>query len=480
MVASLWGEVFDIDTSREVQSVLKKLQNSKNCENSAEKVLKSKKVSLADKLQVITENVLNILGVYKDQTVVIRSKDQLIAYIDAAIANEVIAIDTETNNSLDPLTCKLMGPCIYTPGQKNAYIPINHFNPDTGEKLANQLTEQDIKEQFDRLQNTKVLTHNGTFDYEVLKCTTGYQMHVYWDTLVGARMLDENERAGLKIQYITKIDPSIEKYSIDHLFKDVPYGAVDPEIFALYAATDAMMTYKLYQYQVKQFENPDLSHVFSVFRDVEMPLIEIIAEMELKGIYINQDYAERLQAKYAEKSRQVEVAIAKEVQKYSNQIAQWRSSPEANMRTSKKTGEGLGKSKAEQLEDPPSTSSPAQLAILLYDVLKVPPVLKDNPRGTGEEALQAIDLPLCKLMLEKRGIDKLRSVFVDKLPAAVNPTDKRLHVHYNQLGADTGRFSSSNPNIQQIPSHNREIRMMFAPASGHCFVGADFSLQLVG
>lgn len=434
MVASLWGEVFDKDTSAEVQSVLTKLRSPKKVEVSVEKLLKSKKTSLADKLVLIEENVLRILGVYKEQTVCIRTKQQLIDYIDAAIKNGIIAIDTETNNSLDPLTCKLMGGCIYTPGQKNAYIPIHHINPETEELLPDQLTEADIKEQFDRLGSTKVITHNGTFDFEVLKCTTGYEMDIYWDTMIGARMLDENERAGLKIQYVTKIDPSIEKYSIDHLFKDVSYGYVDPDIFALYAATDAYMTYKLYQYQVKQFEDPDLAKVFKMFMEVEMPLIPIIAKMELKGIYINQDYAGRLQEKYRKKSEEVEEAIAKEVEKYLPQIAQWRQTPEANAKPPKKTGEGLGKSKSELLENPPSTSSPAQLAILLYDVLKVPPVLKDTPRGTGEEALQAIDLPLCKLMLEKRGIDKLRSVFIDKLPADVNPVDKRLHVHYNQLG----------------------------------------------
>lgn len=441
MVTSLWGEIFDKDTSAEVQSVLSRLRSPKKVEVSVEKLLKSKKTSLAEKLSLIEENVLRILGVYKERTVCIRSKQQLADYIDAAIKNGIIAIDTETNNSLDPLTCLLMGGCIYTPGQKNAYIPIHHVDPETGEPLSNQLTEADIKEQFDRLGNTKVITHNGTFDFEVLKCTTGYEMDIYWDTMLGARMLDENERAGLKTQYVTKIDPSIEKYSIDHLFKDVSYGYVDPDIFALYAATDAYMTYKLYLYQVKQFEDPDLAKVFKMFMEVEMPLIKIIAGIELSGVCIDQDYAKRLQGKYRKISEEVEEAIAKEVEKYLPQIAQWRQTPEANIKPPKKTGEGLGKSKSELLENPPSTSSPTQLAILLYDVLKVPPVLKDTPRGTGEEALQAIDLPLCKLMLEKRGIDKLRSVFVDKLPEAVSPVDGRLHAHFNQYGAGTGRFS---------------------------------------
>ena len=111
---------------------------------------KSKSMSLEERLRNITQRVYEILGKYKENTVVIKTKDQLVAYIDKAIENGVIAIDTETNNSLDPISCKLMGP-YYTPGMKNAYIPINHIDIHTGERLSWQLTEKDVLEQFSRL-----------------------------------------------------------------------------------------------------------------------------------------------------------------------------------------------------------------------------------------------------------------------------------------------------------------------------------------
>ena len=144
--------------------------------------------------------------------------------------------------------------------------------------------------------------HNGKFDYQVIKCTTGKQLKVYWDTMIGTRILDENEKsAGLKQQYIAKIDPSIEKYSIDHLFEGVEYAVVDPEVFALYAATDAYMTYKLYEWQKKQFEKPGHERLYKLFLDVEMQVMEVAAEMELTGICIDSEYAQRLSKKYHDK-----------------------------------------------------------------------------------------------------------------------------------------------------------------------------------
>ena len=252
MIESLWGEEFNIEEPS-VKSVLKKIQKPVKVA-----AVKPSKMPLLDRLQYIKDNVMRILGVYASTTVTIRTRQELHEYIDAAIENGIIAVDTETNNSLDPLTCKLMGPCIYTPGQKNAYIPVNHVDPVTKDLLPEQCTEEDIAEEFERLTGVKIIMHNGKFDYQVIKCTVGVSMPPYWDTMIGAKILDENERsAGLKQQYIDKIDPSIEKYSINYLFEDLEYAVVDPEVFALYAATDAYMTYKLYLWQVDQFNRPE-------------------------------------------------------------------------------------------------------------------------------------------------------------------------------------------------------------------------------
>ena len=464
---SLWGEEFVVKTTPNVtKKIIEKINNPKSPQVITEKTLKSKSVPVQEKLRFIYSEVDRILGHYRENTLVIRDKDSLISYFDRAIENGIIAIDTETDNSLDPLTCKLMGPCIYTPGMKNAYIPMHHTDSE-GNILPSQLTEQDFREQLDRIDNVKIIMHNGKFDYQVIKCTCGKELSIYWDTFIAARILNENEyKAGLKEQYISKIDSSQEKYDIEHLFEGIEYAFVDPEIFALYAATDSYMTYRLYEWQKEQFNKPENNGLLNVFMNVEMPVVQVAAEMELTGICIDKEYADRLSRKIHLAVDEVDSKINLELSKYSETIRKWRLSPEANfhpMSTKKnKYGEfNQQKSKNEQLMDPPQLTSPTQLAILLYDVLKVDIMDKKSPRGTGEEILEKINLPICKLILEKRGLEKLLNTYIEKLPACVNPVDGRLHAHFNQVGTDTGRFSSSDPNLQNIPSHHKNIRLMF-------------------
>lgn len=472
---SLWGDEFIIEPSpKKTKTILNKISSPKK---------KDSQLSLYETLDNIRRNVDRILGVYKENTEVISSRDRLHEYISAALENGIIAIDTETNNSLDPITCKLMGPCLYTPGQKNAYIPINHVDLHSGERLSWQLTEEDVREEFERLTNIKIIMHNGKFDYQVIKCTTGVQLDIYWDTLIAVRILDENEkRANLKQQYIDKIDPTIEKYSIEHLFEGVEYAIVSPELFALYAATDAYMTFKLYEWQKSNFEVNGDDRLLKLFLEVEMPIVVVAAEMELTGVEVDKEYAKRLSLKYHKKLDTVKKEIDVQLASYSDIIAEWRKTEDANFHPKSKKPDKNGefklmKSKNEQLKDPPELSSPTQFAILLYDVLRIPPVDKKNPRGTGEDILKKIDNPLCSLVLKQRGIDKLIGTYIDKLPACVNEKTGRLHAHFNQMGTETGRFSSSDPNLQNIPSHEKSIRMMFKATDGYKMVGSDFSQQ---
>ena len=460
MANSLWGDEFVIPSTTDVaKGILNKISKPKEIKDT-NKALKSKIVSIEEKLRLIEIEVNKILGIYKSNTVVIKTKKELIEYIDKSLENGIIAIDTETNNSLDPITCKLMGPCIYTPGMKNAYIPINHVNYHTDERFDWQLTEEDIYEQFSRLNGIDIITHNGKFDYEVLKCTTGWEMPFTWDTMIGARILNENEKAGLKDQYITKIDPSIQHYSIDHLFENILYAYVQPEVFALYAATDSYMTYKLYQMQKDIFEKEDNQKLYHLFKDIEIPISFISAKMELTGICLDTEYSNRLKAKYHKTLEELNKKIDEELHKYDDKIAMWRLSSDANFHPSKKSGEGLSKSKNEQLKNPPEVTSPTQLAIILYDILKIPVVDKKSPRGTGEEILSKIDIPLCKLILEQRGLLKLINAFIDALPKKLSIKDNRLHSHFNQLGTDTGRFSSTDPKI--IGAFVRNNKVNFA------------------
>ena len=533
---SLFGEEFEIKVEQpKVTDLIKKVKSSKSSDVkdvTVTKALKSKKLSLQERLDIIKENVFKVLGKQKDNVLVIKTKDDFNDYITKAISAGVIAIDTETNNSLSPINCKIMGLCLYVPSEKQAYIPINHIDNSTGERLSWQCTEEDCREELQRIIDANVfcIFHNYKFDYEVIKCTCGIEVPCHWDTLIAAKLINENElSAGLKQLYIKYIDNSQEKYSIDHLFENVLYAQVDPEIFAMYAGTDSMMTYKLYLWQkpiMEEFEasNPDLNP-YKLFRDVELPVIQVMAEMELNGIRFDIEYANRLRTKFENKLKLVDEKINIELATYKDKIEKWRLSVDANERNYKrgkevqevngiiysyygpskegscwhkklKTGDviisneeatKLGffdndlfcKSKSEQLEDPIVLSSPTQLAILLYDILRVPVVDKETPRGTGEDILVALKdkYKLCEYLLERRSLEKMLNAFINSLPEEVNPKTGKIHCHFNQYGAATGRTSCSNPNLQQIPSHEKSIRLLFTADPGYVLVGSDFSQQ---
>ena len=503
-------EEFNIELNKPKPEVLaKKVAKPEEPETDPTKILKSKKVSLAEKLALIKVKVLEVLGKQKKNVIVIKDKETFENYILKAIEFGRIAIDTETNNSTDPMTCKLMGLCLYYAGGKQAYIPVNHVDPETGERLAWQLTEVDCKEQLQRIKDagTFIVMHNGKFDYEVIKCTCDIEIEPDWDTMIGAHTINENERMGLKIQYIDKIDPTQEKYDIEHLFI-VPYKYVDPDIFALYAATDSMMTDKLYEYQVAILEAPGNERLYWLFKNIEMPIVKVAGDIELIGVCIDQEFGERLKVKFNQNLEEIDKNIDAELKALQPTISKWRLEPKSNEAAKKfepkkskmsqekleekypyvdaKTGKRytMGKSLASQLGNPINLASPVQLAILFYDILKCPTVSKKSPRSTGKDELEAIaerrpDIKLCKLILERRGVVKLISTYIDVIPAlAQHWPDGRIRYKLNSVGTDTGRFSSggefkfldgdtpveiSGINSQNIPSRGdgKITRMLF-------------------
>ena len=268
--------------------------------------------------------------------------------------------------------------------------------------------------------------------------------------MIAAKLLDENEfSAGLKQQYITKIDPDQEKYSIDHLFEGVEYADVDPEIFSYYSATDALMTYKLYEYQKAIISTPEYSKIYKLFKEVEMPLVQVLAEMELNGMQIDQEYAERLSCKYHKKLNLVDQKINELLIELQPKINAWKLTDDATKGQNKKLSEKqyvnalkspkydaslysnikgdwykVSKSKLEQFGENDLTaedlSSSVKLGILLYDILKCPVVNKEKPYATGEEEIELIKektkLPICDLILERRELVKLITTYIDSIP----------------------------------------------------------------
>ena len=505
--------------------------------------------TLLERLAIIEKDVISVLGKHQDNIITITSIDVFHAYVSSCLSAGVIAIDTETNNSLDPLTCKLMGLCLYSPGIKAAYIPINHRNPITKVKLINQVSEEDVKNELQRVIDSgiKIIMHNGKFDYEVIKCTCDICVAPYWDTMIAARLLNENEPASLKSQYTSKIDKSQENYKIEKLFKDVQYGDVKPEIFALYSATDSYMTYRLYEYQFSLMNNE--KKIFKLFMDVEMPLVPIVAEMELCGALVDVNYCQKLKEKYETQLVEIDGKLQNEICDIQDIIDEWKESDEGKekervfppekvvLNTDSDVLEQrfplfdpvsgrrykLGKTLASQLQNPIKLSSPKQLAILLYDVLKAPIVNRNKPKGTGKNEIEDIryeaiaslewlgmdpdtcefedeDITrlkslrnICELLSKRRKVEKIITTYLNPIPAlAQHWGDGKIRFQLNQLGARTGRFTSGGSwkfydnenkvnlpglNSQNLPSENHEIRLMFKAEPGRIFVGGDISQQ---
>lgn len=474
---AIWGDALPLTSAEEALlrdgELIGKIRSPKRIASH-----KSKKEDWSDKEREIEEKVNGVLGHYCDATETIFDLAEYEKYIDRAIASGIVAIDTETNNSLDPITCKLMGLCLYANGLKQAYVPINHVNPKTGERLSSQLSESDIKPALERLVSSKakLIFHNASFDIRVIQCQVGVELRCDWDTSIAAHMLDENESASLKMQYFLHVSPEDGKYDIEELFEGEEYAKFKPTLFALYASTDAYKTLRLYEWQKAQMMLPENSGVLSCYLNIEIPCIKVAKDMELAGIAVDSDYMARLARKYHRLLDEYQPKVDAELEKLKPLIDDWRIKGGAEPVELGKT-----KTKSECLSDPVNVESPAQLAILVYDVLGIPPVNKNKPRSMDKNTIPMLlekhDIPLLGILFERKQFKTLVQNFIDKLPGMVNPKDGRMHCSFNQLGTVTGRFSCSNPNLQQIPSKNHEIRLMFEASPGCVLIGSDFSAQ---
>ena len=433
--------------------------------------------SLIERIAQIKSEVEKKLGHLTDEYIIIRDENTLTDYISKCIERGVISIDTETTG-LDPLQDKLVGICIYTPDEKAAYIPVNHIDYVTGIKVDNQLPKDVLQREFQRVvdEEINVIMFNASFDIRFMK-QIGVTLHCTWDCYLASRCLNENEGKGagglkpLHQKYV--LNGEGDAFSFGDLFKNITFDKVPISTGYIYAAHDAIITYELYLYQ-KPFltigndecEKRGLHDVAWVFNNIEMPCVDVIVEMEGTGVEFDFKYNAELQEKYHNILNEKEEKfhnICDEM--YGEEIAEYREQMGVNCK----------------LDDPINIKSTQQLATLLYDILKCP-LFKDKrskqeSRSTAEVALKELDNPISNVILEYREFSTIVSTFIDKLPECVNPNDGRIHCKFNQYGADTGRMSSQDPNLQNIPSHNKDIRKMFKATDGYVLMSSDYSQQ---
>lgn len=415
---------------------------------------------------------------------IIRTPERLKEFMDTYVKGYgEYVLDVETTG-LDVFNDILVGICLYNPDLPSAYVPFNHTDLQN-KRVEGQMTEEECKQvMLPYLANNslKCINQNIKFDDKVITWNWGQRIaNVYWDTMIAGFILNENEPHGLKPmynKYILNGKGSDEDFN--DLFDNIPCNYIPIDIFAVYGANDGFKTWAVYQFQ-KQFlredhSRADFKKMYYVFREIEMPLIDVCMDMELRGVEIREDFAKDLSDTFNKEIVEVEGKCDEYVARFNQYIEE---NPNL-MRLTKGTCKI-------------NYNSPQQVATLLYDIFKLRSVSRKEPRGTGELILQKHRNNAKKIGSKKseeflefidnyqryKELTKLLGTYVDKIPAVKEPKTNAVHTTFNQYGARTGRFSSSDKiskiNLQNIPSKEKRIRKIFRARDGYKLVGGDFS-----
>ena len=421
--------------------------------------------SINTDLQVISQNVVEY---FKDsKSILITSEEQLSEYIDECIKAGYAGIDTETTG-LDRIKDTIVGSSLYYPGGQECYIPNKHIVPIFDEPYKNQLTYEQCQRQFQRLVDAKVKMIFANADFDLAMIYKDYKVDFidtcYYDVILAWRCLKENELhndlKSLYNKYVLRGKGDPKRFSDFFPVQLFPY--CKPEVAKLYAANDAKITFELFKWQLPYLtkthpkcQKAHLEKIADLVWNVEFPLIKVCQNLFRTGMYIDQEVAARLREKYnGEREREME-----KLRDMVQDVVDHVDFP-------------VGKAPFHSGKDFNPTSPP-HVKHLLYTLMKLPQGPKS---GTGKEVLHEINLPITNQILKVRSLGVLINTFVDKLPKSVAP-DGRIHAQFKSIGADTGRFSSQAPNLQNIPSHASDIRHMFRATPGYVMLSSDYSQQ---
>ena len=367
--------------------------------------------------------------------------DAWFAKIDAAA---LTAFDTETT-ALDPMLARLVGLSFSVEPGKAAYLPVAHRGPDMPEQLPLDEVLARLKPWLESADRKKVGQHLK-YDAQVLANYDIALNGIEHDTLLESYVVESHRTHDMDSLALRHLGVKTIKYEdvAGKGAKQIGFDEVALAQAAEYAAEDADITLQLHHALYPQVaREPGLERVY---REIEMPVSLVLRKMERTGVLIDDA---RLHAQSTEIATRL---IELEGQAYELAGGEFN----------------LG--------------SPKQIGQIFFEKLQLP-VVKKTPSGapsTDEEVLQKLaeDYPLPKLLLEHRGLSKLKSTYTDKLPRMVNPTTGRVHTNYAQAVAVTGRLASNDPNLQNIPvrtAEGRRIREAFIASPGHRIVSADYS-----
>lgn len=375
---------------------------------------------------------------------VLTALTDLDAYLEEISHADLVSLDTETTG-LEPMHSVLVGMSFAVEPHRAAYLPLAHRGPDMGQQVDRSAALAQLKHWLEDGARAKV-GQNLKFDMHILANHGITLRGVMHDTLLQAYLLESHLPRNMDSLAARHLGVPVISYE-DVTGKgatQIGFDQVEIARAAVYAAEDADITLQLHQKLYPQLMQ-DKGLTF-VYHQIEIPLLPVLWQMERTGVLID---CIKLQAQ-------------------SNELA--KSLHELEQQAMALAGQ------------PFNLNSPKQIQAILFDQLKLP-VVKKTASGvpsTDEEVLATLaeDYPLPKVLLEYRGLAKLKSTYTDKLPKMLNPHTGRVHTSYSQAVAVTGRLSSVEPNLQNIPvktAQGRRIREAFIAAPGYVLVSLDYS-----
>jgi DNA polymerase-1 len=374
-------------------------------------------------------------------TRVVQDREALEAFLGDISAAPAVAMDTETTGT-DPLRARLVGLSFATEPGRAWYVPVGHAE---GTQLPIDEVLDALRPMFEDDVRPKI-GHNLKYEHEILSRYRITLRGLAFDTMIAAYLVNPNAR-GLSLKDLALARLGVEMTPIESLIgkgkSQITMDLVDINTAAAYAGADADMTLRLKSLLERELSDRELTDLFT---RIEMPLVSVLADMEQTGVALD-------------------TAVLAEM--------------------SKEMTESLGALEGRIYEiagRPFNISSTQQLGQILFGELKLPAGRRTKTGySTDSEVLENLrgKHEIVDLILDFRQLLKLKNTYIDALPSLVNPEDGRIHTDFNQTVAATGRLSSSNPNLQNIPIRGeigRKIRRAFVPSrSGHVLLAADYS-----
>jgi DNA polymerase I len=389
------------------------------------------------------DNPYKVLADFETDYQLVQNSEEIDALLQKLEKQNVFCFDTETTG-LDPNTAELVGIAFSWGKQKGFFLSLPADNEESKKIL------EDFKIVFHKRETMKI-GQNLKYDIAVLKWYGIDVQGPFFDTMIAHYLIEPDLRHGM--DYLANTYLSYKPISYDEVTEKSRKGQLnmrdvqEKKIEALvdYACEDADITFQLYEIFDAELKK---NNFHDLFANIEIPLVKVLASMEAEGVNLD-----------IKALNNFSTELGTEIQKVEKEIH-------------------------EQGGTDFNIASPKQLGIVLFEKLKItdkPKRTKTKQYATGEDVLQKLikKHPIVENILEFRSLTKLKSTYVDALPALVNPRDGRIHTSYMQTVAATGRLSSQNPNLQNIPirsTKGREIRKAFVPRDeNHTLLAADYS-----